>query len=80
MVENDADALEKMKAILGNKKSARSIVIKDKVNIILQKFSPYLLLNHLLQLHQCLSGHFKGMFRSRENAILNFLFVSSERF
>jgi ubiquinone/menaquinone biosynthesis C-methylase UbiE len=38
MVEIDTDALEKMKAILGNKKSARPIVIKDKVNIILQKF------------------------------------------
>jgi len=38
MVETDTDALEKMKAILGNKKSARPIVIKDMVNIILQKF------------------------------------------
>jgi hypothetical protein len=38
MVEIDTDALEKMKAILGNKKSARPIVIKDLVNIILQKF------------------------------------------
>jgi len=37
MVETDTDALEKMKAILGNKKSARPIVIKDKVNIILQE-------------------------------------------
>jgi ubiquinone/menaquinone biosynthesis C-methylase UbiE len=36
--ENDAAAMEKMKAILGSKKSARPIVIKDKVNIILQKF------------------------------------------
>ena len=38
MVEIDTDAFEKMKAILGNKKNARPIVIKDKVNIILQKF------------------------------------------
>jgi ubiquinone/menaquinone biosynthesis C-methylase UbiE len=37
MAENDTDALEKMKAILGSKKSARPIVIKDKVNIILQE-------------------------------------------
>jgi len=36
--ENNAAAMEKMKAILGSKKSARPIVIKDKVNIILQKF------------------------------------------
>src|SRR5210317_695210 len=35
--ENNAAALEKMKAILGPKKSARPIVIKDKVSIILQK-------------------------------------------
>lgn len=35
--ENNAAALEKMKAILGPKKSARPIVIKDKVRIILQK-------------------------------------------
>ena len=37
MRENNAAALEKMKAILGPKKSARPIVIKDKVSIILQK-------------------------------------------
>jgi len=37
MVETDTDALEKMKAILGNKKSARPITIKDKVNIFLLK-------------------------------------------
>jgi len=34
--ENDAAATEKMKAMLGTKKSARPIVIRDKVNIILQ--------------------------------------------
>jgi hypothetical protein len=38
MVENDADAVKKINAILGNKMSARPIVIKDKVNIILQEF------------------------------------------
>jgi len=38
MGQNDAEAIEKMKAILGNKKSARPIVVKDMVNIILQKF------------------------------------------
>ncbi len=37
MRENDAAALEKMKAILGPKKSVRPIAIKDKVSIILQK-------------------------------------------
>ena len=37
MVETDTDALVKMKAILGNKKSARPITIKDKVNIFLLK-------------------------------------------
>ena len=37
MVETDTDALVKMKTILGNKKNARPIVIKDKVNIILLK-------------------------------------------
>ena len=37
MVEADTDALEKMRTILGNKKSARPIVIKDKVNIFLLK-------------------------------------------
>ena len=37
MCENNDAALEKMKAILGPKKSARPIVIKDKVRIILQK-------------------------------------------
>lgn len=35
MGQNDAAAIEKMNAILGSKKSARPIVIKDKVNIIL---------------------------------------------
>jgi ubiquinone/menaquinone biosynthesis C-methylase UbiE len=35
--ENDAVATEKMKAMLGTKKSDRPIVIKDKVSIILQK-------------------------------------------
>ena len=38
LVETDADALEKMKAILGSKKSARPIVIRDKVNIILLEY------------------------------------------
>ena len=38
MGQNDAEAMEKMKAILGNKKSARPIVIRDKVNIFLQKY------------------------------------------
>jgi len=38
MVGNDTDAFDKMQAILGSKKSARPIVIKDKVNIILQKY------------------------------------------
>ena len=37
MGQNDLEAIEKMKALLGRKKSARPIVIKDKVNIILQK-------------------------------------------
>jgi hypothetical protein len=36
--ETDTGALEKMKAILGNKKSARPVTIKDKVNIILLEF------------------------------------------
>jgi len=35
--ENHTAAMEKMKAILGHKKSARPIVIKDMVNIILQE-------------------------------------------
>jgi len=35
--ENDAVATEKMKAMLGTKKSDRPIVIRDKVNIILQE-------------------------------------------
>ena len=35
--ENDAAAMEKMKAILGPKKNARPIVIRDKVNIILHE-------------------------------------------
>jgi SAM-dependent methyltransferase len=34
--ENDAAAMDKMKAILGTKESTRPIVIRDKVNIILQ--------------------------------------------
>ena len=34
--ENDAAATEKIKAMLGTKKSARPIVIRDKVKIILQ--------------------------------------------
>jgi ubiquinone/menaquinone biosynthesis C-methylase UbiE len=38
LVEPDTDALDKMKAILGNKKSARPVTIKDKVNIILLEF------------------------------------------
>jgi len=38
MIENDADAVEKINAILGNKMSVRPIVVKDKVNIILQEF------------------------------------------
>jgi ubiquinone/menaquinone biosynthesis C-methylase UbiE len=38
MIENDADAAEKINALLGNKMSVRPIVIKDKVNIILQEF------------------------------------------
>ena len=37
LVETDTDALDKMKATLGSKKSARPIVIKDKVNIFLLK-------------------------------------------
>ena len=36
--KKDTAATEKMKVILGNKESARPIVIRDKVNIILQKF------------------------------------------
>jgi SAM-dependent methyltransferase len=35
--ENDAATTEKMKAMLGTKKSARPIVIRDKVRIILQE-------------------------------------------
>lgn len=35
LVEPDTDALDKMKAILGNKKSARPVTIKDKVHIFL---------------------------------------------
>ena len=35
MGQNDAEAIEKMKAMLGSRKSSRSIVVKDKVNIIL---------------------------------------------
>ena len=38
MGQNDAEAIEKMKATLGSKKSARPIVIKDKVNIILLEY------------------------------------------
>ncbi len=38
MGENNAEAIERMKAILGSKKTARPIVISDKVNIILQKY------------------------------------------
>ena len=38
MVENDAEGIEKIKAILGHKKKARSIVIRDKVNIFLLKY------------------------------------------
>ena len=38
MTANDGEAIEKMKAVLGRKKSERPIVIKDKVNIILQKY------------------------------------------
>ena len=38
MIENDADSAEKINALLGNKMSVRPIVIKDKVNIILQEF------------------------------------------
>ena len=38
MGQNDLEALEKMKAILSSKKSARPIVIKDKINIILQRY------------------------------------------
>jgi ubiquinone/menaquinone biosynthesis C-methylase UbiE len=38
MGESNAGAMEKMKTILGSKKSARPIVIRDKVNIILQKY------------------------------------------
>ena len=37
MDENDTEAMEKIKAILGSKKSARPIVIRDQVNIILQE-------------------------------------------
>ena len=37
MTANDGEAIEKMKAVLGSKKSARPIVIKDKVNLILHK-------------------------------------------
>jgi len=35
MGQNDAEAIEKMKAMLGSRKSTRPIVVKDKVNIIL---------------------------------------------
>ena len=37
MGQNDAEAIEKMKTMLGSRKSSRPIVIRDRVNIILQE-------------------------------------------
>jgi ubiquinone/menaquinone biosynthesis C-methylase UbiE len=38
MAENDPEAIEKMKAILGSRMSARPIAIRDKVNIFLIRY------------------------------------------
>ena len=41
MVKKDAGVIEKMKALLRGKNNARPIVVKDKVNIFLQKYSTF---------------------------------------
>jgi hypothetical protein len=38
MLKKDAEALEKMKTILGSKKDSRPIVVRDKINIFLLKY------------------------------------------